>query len=85
MNKDQNIKWYEVNNLVPIVFTLITTVVTVVGFWFSLSNKIDLLNQKVDYLVQTQKEYFDRNREVQIRVGELQVKVKELETILSNR
>lgn len=44
----QRAEWWRYSNLVPIIFTAISTVVVVSGFIFTMNNKLDSISQKVD-------------------------------------
>ena len=74
----ETISWLQINNLIPII----TSLVIISLSWASLSSKLALLDQKLDFLVKTQQEYIDSRRNLETRFGELALQVKELEVLL---
>lgn len=81
MPKSQNITWWQVNNIVPIV-------VTFVGMAFSFAmwtSRISVLETKMDLVLEQQKQILAKYSGVETRYGELSLKVKELETIVVRR
>lgn len=71
------ITWLQINNILPIVFSLITVALS----FAALNTHIMLIDQKVDILLAQQKEILAKYRDVEIRYGEVSLKVQALETI----
>jgi len=66
------------NNLWAILFTIVTLTISLMGIYYGLCNRLDLLSQKVDYIAQQNDEYFQRNKDIQTRVGTIESMVHSL-------
>ena len=51
MKRNENITWFTVNNIVP----LVGSAIMIAASFFALSNKVDLLSQKLDGIVENTK------------------------------
>jgi hypothetical protein len=67
-----------VNNFIPILVTIITVVIFVVG----LGARIDLLDQKIDYIIVAQDKLLEKYANIEEKYGNLALQVKAIETSL---
>jgi hypothetical protein len=71
------VKWYEVNNWIPII----ASVMTITLSYGVLMTRISILETKIDTLLNDQKIILTKYSDVESRYGMLSLKVRNLETI----
>lgn len=70
------ITWLEVNNIVPIIVTIIGTILSFTAW----TTRVSILETKLDLVLQKQDELITKYSSVETRYGQLSIAVAELKT-----
>ncbi len=84
-NSNGNYNWLFTHNAIPVIFSLISTAITIALSYASLDRRLALLEQKVDTVIEQQKLLLVKYSEVETRYGILALKIERLETIVSKK
>jgi len=79
------VSWASVNNVVPIVISGITTVISIMLFIGTINTRMALLEQKQDVFNQRQGEILSLLKGYQLDNQQLSLKVERLETLVNSK
>ena len=74
--KEKPVTWWQVNNIVPIIITLIGMTIS----FSALITRVAVLENKIDTLIAQNEQILIKYSGVETRYGELSLKVQALET-----
>lgn len=68
----QRAEWWRYSNIIPVIFTALTTLVVVTAFIATISNKLDNLSQKIDIINQNYQQLVTNDQKQQLQIQHLQ-------------
>ncbi len=77
--------WIIHHNAIPLLFSVISTAITITLSYASLDRRLALLEQKVDVVIEQQKLMLTKYSDVETRYGVIALKVERLETIAGKK
>ena len=68
----QHADWWRYSNIVPIIFTFLSIVVVLSGFFFTMSAKLDYVAQRLDKMDTTYQQLLSSDRQQELDIQHLQ-------------